>query len=145
MQKREVKSPQPLSRRSFGRLAGVSAAATFGFQFIPSHAWGQLTKPALAGIGSGGKGKADITGSDYAGFKVVALADVVVGRKVKNPTRKLKSVAEMQERYNQAKLYSDYREMLDAMGDKIDAVTVSTPDHHHFHASIQAMKAGKHV
>lgn len=145
MQKKASSSSKQLSRRSFGKLAGASAAATFGFQFIPSHAWGQLTKPALAGIGSGGKGKADITGSDYAGFKVVALADVVVGKKVKNPSKKLKSVAEMQERYNEAKLYSDYREMLDAMGDKIDAVTVSTPDHHHFHASILAMKAGKHV
>jgi predicted dehydrogenase len=145
MQKKDTSSSKAISRRSFGKLAGVSAAATFGFQFIPSHAWGQLTKPTLAGIGSGGKGKADIGGSDYAGFHIVALADVVVGKKIDKPTRKLKSVAEMQERYNEANLYSDYREMLDAMGDKIDAVTVSTPDHHHFHASVLAMQAGKHV
>ncbi len=145
MQKKAPSSPQKLTRRSFGKLAGVSAAATFGFQFIPSRAWGQLTKPALAGIGSGGKGKADITGSDYAGFNVVALADVVVGKKIDKPSKKLKSVADMQERYKQAKLYTDYRELLHDMGDKIDAVTVSTPDHHHFHASVLAMKAGKHV
>ena len=35
--------------------------------------------------------------------------------------------------------------MLAEMGDKVDAVTVSTPDHHHFHASAMAMLAGKHV
>ena len=143
MQKKSAS--QQISRRRFGKLAGISAAAAFGFQFIPSRAWGQLTKPALAGIGSGGKGRSDIGGSDYAGFHVIALADVVAGKKIDNPTRKLKSVADTQKHYNEAKLYSDYREMFDAMGDKIDAVTVSTPDHHHFHASILAMQAGKHV
>ena len=35
--------------------------------------------------------------------------------------------------------------MLADLGDTIDAVTVSTPDHHHFHASAIAMRAGKHV
>ena len=35
--------------------------------------------------------------------------------------------------------------MLEKLGDQIDAVTVSTPDHHHFHACSLAMRAGKHV
>jgi predicted dehydrogenase len=42
-------------------------------------------------------------------------------------------------------LFRDYREMIAKMGDKIDAVTVSTPDHHHFPAAMTAIKAGKHV
>ena len=31
------------------------------------------------------------------------------------------------------------------MSDKIDAVTVSTPDHHHFPAAMMAVQRGKHV
>jgi len=41
--------------------------------------------------------------------------------------------------------FKDYREMLDRMGDRIDAVTVSTPDHHHYPATMMAIKRGKHV
>lgn len=42
-------------------------------------------------------------------------------------------------------LYRDYREMLAAVGDRIDAVTISTPDHHHYPAAMMAMQRGKHV
>jgi len=45
----------------------------------------------------------------------------------------------------QAEKFSDYREMLDQMGDKIDAVFISTPDHSHFPAALAAMEKGKHV
>ena len=135
-----------LSRRQFSKAAVSSAAASFGFQFIPSRAWGQLEKPALAGIGTGGKGVADIRGSEQAGFQVVALADVVDARKMlTKPDGRARNLGEMQRTHEQAAFFTDYREMIAQMGDKIDAVTVSTPDHHHFHASYLAMKAGKHV
>lgn len=42
-------------------------------------------------------------------------------------------------------LYCDYREMLAELDDRIDAVTVSTPDHHHYPAAMMAMQRGKHV
>ena len=35
--------------------------------------------------------------------------------------------------------------MLDKLGDKVDIVTVSTPDHNHACAAMQAMKLKKHV
>jgi predicted dehydrogenase len=41
--------------------------------------------------------------------------------------------------------FSDYREMLDKLGDRIDAVTVSVPDHNHAVMAAKAMKMGKHV
>jgi predicted dehydrogenase len=42
-------------------------------------------------------------------------------------------------------LFADYREMFAKMSDKIDAVTVSTPDHHHYPAAMMAILRGKHV
>src|SRR5205807_2367521 len=50
-----------------------------------------------------------------------------------------------QKGFDKAKHYFDYRKLLDEMGKSIDAVTVSTPDHHHAVASLMAMKMGKHV
>ncbi len=44
-----------------------------------------------------------------------------------------------------AKVYSDYRKMLKEMGNAIDAVIVSTPDHTHAPASMMAMEMGKAV
>src|SRR5215217_6365946 len=46
-------------------------------------------------------------------------------------------------RYPKAQRHSDYRKMLQAQKD-IDAVVVSTPDHHHAPAAIMAMNLGKH-
>ncbi|WP_206107880.1 Gfo/Idh/MocA family protein [Paludisphaera rhizosphaerae] len=87
----------------------------------------------VAGIGVGGKGSSDI---DHAGNhgKVVAICDV--------SDKTLKSKAE---KFKEAKTFHDFRELLATMGDKIDAVTVSTADHAHAQASVAAMRLGKHV
>jgi predicted dehydrogenase len=44
-----------------------------------------------------------------------------------------------------AETYSDYREIFEKMGDRIDAAVVSTPDHTHAPASMLALNLGKHV
>jgi predicted dehydrogenase len=41
--------------------------------------------------------------------------------------------------------YRDFRQMFEEMGDRIDAVTISTPDHMHFPAALMAIQLGKHV
>ncbi len=79
-------------------------------------------------IGAGGKGAVDTDGC--ASENIVALCDVDSN-----------TLAGRLKRYPKAKGFRDYRVMLEKMGDKLDAVTVSTPDHHHFHASMLAMKA----
>jgi predicted dehydrogenase len=48
------------------------------------------------------------------------------------------------EKFPKARLYADYREMLDKEKD-IDAVTISTPDHVHGPAAAYCMQRGKHV
>ena len=47
--------------------------------------------------------------------------------------------------YPDAPRFKDFRVMLDKMGDDIDAVAISTPDHTHFAAAMAAMERGKHV
>jgi predicted dehydrogenase len=53
--------------------------------------------------------------------------------------------AEALKKYPGAKLFDDYRVMLEEMAPKIDAVTVGTPDHHHAPATAMAIKLGKGV
>lgn len=133
------------NRRTFLKTS-AAIAAQFGATYIPAHAMGKMEKPALAGIGAGGKGKTDIAQSQAAGFQVAALVDVVDAIKLGEVKEKrLKSMGQVRGSYPDAKFFTDYRELLSEMGDRIDAVTVSTPDHHHFHASSMAMQMGKHV
>ena len=134
-----------VSRRQFNKAAGVAFGAAAGFHFFPALADKKLEKPTLAGIGAGGKGTADLAGSKKAGFEVVSLVDVVDASKLQKLEGKLKRLGDVRRSYPDARFFTDYREMFSEMGDKVDAVTVSTPDHHHFHASMLAMQSGKHV
>jgi len=85
----------------------------------------------VACIGVGGQGGANVRG--VSGENIVAVCDVDEKRAGGNFTR-----------FEKAKRYKDFRKMLDEMDKSIDAVTVSTPDHTHFHAVRQAMLMGKH-
>ena len=73
-----LRSEKKVTRRSFSKAAALGAfAAQFGAAYIPAEAFGKMQKPALAGIGAGGKGRADLAGSQNAGFEIAALVDVV--------------------------------------------------------------------
>jgi predicted dehydrogenase len=115
------------------RFIGASTVATFGFQVVPSRVFGANNRLAVAGIGAGGKGRADISGAANAGCDIVALCDVDEGRG-----------SGMFNAYPKAKRFPDFRVMLDKMGGSIDACTISTPDHTHAAATSMAMKMGKH-
>ena len=80
-------------------------------------------------------GKSDLDSiASHKNVEIAALCDV--------DANKLKAAAEG---YSGAKMFADFREMISAMGDKIDAVIVSTPDHTHASAAMTAMLAGKPV
>ena len=81
----------------------------------------------------GERGRAHYDGAAKYG-QVVALCDI--------DDQRLKQKAKL---FPDAKLFHDYRELLNVMGDKIDAVTVSTADHTHAAAGVRAMRLGKHV
>lgn len=125
------------SRRSFIKN-GVAAAS---IMIVPRNVLGGpgFIAPSdqlnLAAIGAGGKGASDINNASVKGReRVVALCDVDFSGSAK------KSV----EAFPKAKVYADYREMLDKEKD-IDAVTISTPDHVHGPAAVFAMQRGIHV
>ncbi|WP_165069427.1 Gfo/Idh/MocA family protein [Paludisphaera rhizosphaerae] len=91
------------------------------------------SKVRFACIGVGGKGDSDSNDAGKFG-EIVALCDIDE-----------KTLDKKAEKFPNAKKYYDYRKMLEEMGDKIDAVTVSTPDHTHAVAAVQAMRMGKHA
>ncbi|HZN57992.1 MAG TPA: Gfo/Idh/MocA family oxidoreductase [Planctomycetota bacterium] len=123
----------PIHRRQFLRAAAALPVGLAAFPAVlRSGALGSDKKLNVAGIGVGGKGAIDI--GYCAGENVVALCDVDDA-----------NAAESYKRFPQAKRYKDYRKMLDEEGARIDAVTVSTPDHHHAPAALLAMRLGKHV
>lgn len=72
--------------------------------------------------------------SSHPKVDVVALCDV-----------DSKNLAAASEKHPKAKLFRDYRKMLEEFGDSIDGVSVSTPDHTHAAAAVAAMNLGKHV
>ena len=93
------------------------------------------SKLRTAHIGVGGMGNSDLKSiMSHAEVEVAALVDVDQGR--------LGEGAKLQPG---AKTFADFRRMFDAMGDSIDAVVVSTPDHTHAPAAMMAMQMGKHV
>lgn len=87
----------------------------------------------LGCIGVGGKGQSDVQNVSKYG-KIYALCDV-----------DSKILDGMVQAYKTEHNFSDFREMLDKLGDRIDAVTVSVPDHNHAVIAAKAMKMGKHV
>lgn len=88
-----------------------------------------------AHIGVGGMGRADLDAiSSHPKVDVTALCDVDAN--MLSAAKKL---------HPNAKTYSDYRVMLKELGDDIDAVIVSTPDHTHAPASMLAMNMDKPV
>lgn len=130
-----------MNRREFLKTAGAGAAA---FAALPEIglAWADVPsrqgtfvkgrKLNIACIGIGGKGEGDV--ASLSSENIVALCDV-----------DRKRGAASFKRHPQAKRYRDFRRMLIELDDRIDAVTVSTPDHMHFPAAMMAVKMGKHV
>jgi len=127
---------QDMNRREFARKSALLTGAGLPL-IVPRYALGgphtvpPSDKLNIAGIGIGGKGAEDLRNLETE--NIVALCDV-------DPNYAAKTVA----RYPKAKVYRDYREMLDKQKD-IDAVMIATPDHTHAVIAMAAMRAGKHV
>lgn len=122
-----------LTRRKF---MAMSASAASALSTVPRHVLlAGETSPSeklnIAGIGVGGMGAGNL--ENLKSQNIVALCDV--DHEYAAPTFK---------KYPNARVWSDYREMLEKQKD-IDAVVIATPDHTHAVIAMAAMRAGKHV
>ena len=127
-----------VSRRTF---LGTTVTAAATFTVIPNYVMGSVLghkapsdKLNVAVVGPAGRAGSILNSSAAAGENIVALcdtdfrrADTVFGR------------------FPNAQKYSDWRKMLDEMGNTIDAVVVGTPDHNHAVISARAITMGKHL
>ena len=122
-------------RRSDLKTALSGAAAVAATAILRSQGAGGQTpnnKLNVACIGVGGRGhQAVLSMKDE---NLVGLCDVDDAR-----------AAKTFEEFPGVPRFRDYRVMLDKLGDRIDAVTVSTPDHMHFPIAMAAIALGKHV
>lgn len=121
-----------ITRRRFIGTVASAAAVTI----VPRHVLGRGEQAPsdtlnIAGIGIGGRGRADVRGC--AGENIVALCDVDAGH-----------AAPVFKEYPAASRYTDYRRMLDREPD-LEAVIIATPDHTHAVIAMEAMRRGKHV
>src|SRR5205085_2556655 len=109
----ETAAPSRVGRREFLKASSLAAGAlAFG---MPAFVRGQNlnSKLNIACIGIGGKGRSDTDAC--AGENIDALCDVDTGSA---------AYEEQTKKYSSAKFYKDFRQMLDQMGNQIDAVTV---------------------
>lgn len=134
-----------VTRRTF--LKTTTAASALAFPAVmrsqPAGTPSPNNRLNVAIIGAGGRGGAAVTG--LINENIVAICDVDQER----ADASLKSIAgkfpEEGKQLSTAPRFNDYRKMFDKLGNQIDAVTVSVPDHSHFPAAMTAMGHGKHV
>lgn len=117
---------QSYTRRKFVGFGLAAAAATTG----GVRAQSPNSKLNMGIIGSGGRGGANMNG--VKSENIHTLCDV-----------NRRTLAAAHGRYKDAKITTDWREIVS--NPEIDAVVISTADHHHAPAALAAMKAGKHV
>ena len=122
------------TRRSFLKTLGVTALAA---PFVTRDLIARPPSSVLRHASFGAAGMAWEDLKQLARSKhlhVVAVADV-----------DLKRTGEVRKNFPTAKIYQDWRELLDVEGKHIDSVNVSTPDHMHAPIAMSALQLGKNV
>ncbi len=126
--------PFTQNRRQFVKtLSGAAIAAPFITRNLISAPPSRVLRHAS--FGADGMAWADIEAICSNPFvKLVAVADVD-----QNRTKQVRAA------FPEARIYQDWRELLDKEEKNIDSVNVSTPDHMHAVMALAAMQRGKHV
>ena len=129
-----MNKPSFTSRRNFIRTM-TTAAITAPFFIDKAFAGTPVKKLNHACIGVGGMGAYDLQNfKSHPDVEIVALCDV--------DENNLRKAAEL---IPGARLYSDWRELLEKEKNQIDSVNVTVPDHNHFVIAMSAIQLKKHV
>lgn len=137
------------SRRSFLRRSALLALTASPVSAAAASLWGRSThasiargaargpngKLAVACVGVGGMGQSDLGQvAAHPEVQIVGLCDM-----------NLQVLARARERFPDAAPFQDWREMFASLGDKVDAIVCSTPDHMHAPISMTALNHDKHI
>ena len=125
----------PITRRRFLRNSAVAGTGLLILKSPQSAGSAPANeKLNMALIGVGGRGSWFVDAMPGYGTRFAALCDVREER-----------LAKVGEKFPDARRFTDFRQMLDDMRDRIDGVIVAAPDHIHAVASAQALRLGKPV
>jgi predicted dehydrogenase len=122
------------SRRTFLKTLGTTAIAA---PFITSGLMARTRSTTLrhASFGASGMAFGDLTSiGKCPGVEIVAICDVDLNRPAK-----------ASQLFPKAKVYQDWRVLLDKEGKNLDSANVSTPDHMHASIGVSAMELGINI
>jgi predicted dehydrogenase len=125
--------PSAPTRRDFVLGSAAAGAAAFASRSLPAprRARSPNDRLRIGVVGCGGKGLSDMQECAKT-HDIVALCDVDEGQ-----------AAQARKEQPKASFHEDWRDLLDR--EKLDALTVSTPDHLHAGPALAAMALGLHV
>ncbi|MCD6303957.1 MAG: Gfo/Idh/MocA family oxidoreductase [Planctomycetes bacterium] len=124
-----------MSKRTTRRVFLKRTATGLAVAAAAPGALGANEKLHHACIGVGGMGWGDLHNfKSHPDTRIVAICDVDAN----HLDRAAKVLPD-------ARRYTDWREMLEKEGDRIDSLNVTVPDHMHAAITMTALKAGKHV
>ena len=126
-------NPTAVSRRKFlQQTALTTGAIAFPAVVRGANLNGKLQ---VAVVGSNGQGLSDLQEiGSHPKAQFVGFCDVDTAR-----------LGPAKDKFPGVATFQDFREMFSKLGDGIDAVQVSTPDHMHAFIAMTAMRLGKHV
>jgi hypothetical protein len=127
--KNNTQHKSSIKRRDFLKFSAAAGAGAFTMPHFSIGSPGASANSKLNIAMVGGSGIAQMAYSSLSDENIIAVCDV-------------------DERFNKhegAKSFTDFRGMLNKMGDEIDGVCINTPDHTHFAATMDAMQRGIHV
>jgi hypothetical protein len=120
-------------RRTLKRVAALAAAPLI----LPARVWADPPSKRLAhaAIGITGQAASDIDALMGSGrLDVVAIADV-----------DKRNHAATKQKFPNAKIYQDWRELFRNESDKFESVNITVPDHMHALVAMEALRRKKHV